>query len=416
MAARARFLAILLLAAAPAARAETVTAVGGVSLEGRVTALSADGRLLIEPVRRGAQPARVPLAEVVEIRYDRPAADSVAEVSAPRTIHFENGDVLQGDVLALEGESLVLSAPHLGRLAVPLAAVRGVWHPRQGVPAAALARAREALAAAEGSAEDVLFLANGDAVRGAIGKLAGGRLELEHLALKKRVVVDLHDVIALRFARVAGAAAPAAPRGPVAGLELRDGSRLSGPLAEASTERLRLAWVGGQKLSVPLRDLARVTFRGGRLVWLSDLEPAAREEQPLLGPDFRLSPDRTPAGRELCIAGRSFRRGLATRSVSRYTWKLAGGYAAFESHIGLDDGAGDGADGCVRFRVLVDGVEKFNSGPVRGGEPPRYVRAELAGAKELTLCVDAAEDLDLADSADWAEAHLIRPAETEDKK
>jgi hypothetical protein len=405
-------LACALLAAAGASvRAETVMAVGGVSIEGRLTGLDGEGRLAIEPVRQGGQTMRLPLTEVVEIRYDRLAGDSLAETAAPRIILFGNGDSLQGDVLFLEGESLVLTAPRLGRLSVPVSTVRGVWHQRQGVAAAVEERAREMLkgggGAGEGAAEDALLLASGDVARGAIARLAAGRVELEHLELKKRVLVDLHDVIALRFASVGGAPAPGPAERPVAQLELRGGSRLSGVLLEASTERLTVSWHGGQKLAVPVRDLVRVSFRGGRLIWLSDLEPAAREERPILGPEFKLLCDRTAGGRPLSIGGVEFRRGLSTRVASRYVWKLPGACEAFESHLGVDDAAGASGGGLVRFRVLVDGTERFDSGPVRGGEAPRYVRVDLAGARELTLCVEAAGDLDLAGFADWAEAHLI---------
>lgn len=421
-AARAALAAALLAAAlAPRARGETVLGVGGLVVEGRVRELE-PGALVVETGGGGrAPPVRVALEDLVEIRYGaaRTAAEEAEAVSvAPRTILFENGDRVEGDLVRIELDRLLLATPRLGALSVPLPRLRGVLHERQGVPEAVRAAARAAVEGDAAAPEDVLFLASGDRLAGAIGTLAGGRVEMEHLALQKRVVVDLHDVIALRFARVSGPA-PETGRGEpgvIARLEMRDGSRLSGPLVGASSEKLRIAWLAGAgergappPLAVPVREIESVSFRGGRLAWLSDLEPGAREETPLLGARFSLARDRTTTGRTLSIAGRSFRRGLATRSRSRYTWALPGAFEAFESYIGIDDEAGASGQGRAVFRVLVDGAEKYDSGPVRGGEEARYVRVALAGAKELTLCVDEGEELDLADLADWAEAHLVRP-------
>ncbi len=403
--------ALLLISATlvPSARAETVLGIGGLAVEGRVVKLDAEGRLVIEPARQGAT-VRVALAEVAEINYA--SAGGSTEVQSSRTIVFNNGDRLQGDVVGLKDGKLHLTNPRLGRLAAPLGELRGFLHPRKGVAAKLTERVRAAVTSEAGVTEDVLYLANGDCARGVIHKLAGGRVEFEHLLLKKRVMIDLHDAIGLRFASIPGEKRPAEAEagGVIAVLETRDGSRLSGPLRSASSEKLTIAWVGGISLAVPVRDLRRAAFRGGRLVWLSDLEPAKRSEVPLLGPRFRLSLDHTSAGKELAIAGRRFRRGLATRSKSSYTWRLAGHFDYFESYLGIDDGAGSEGEGCVVFRVLVDGKEKFNSGPVRGAGTARYVRVDLNGAKELKLCVDEGKGLDLADHAVWAEAHLIRPA------
>ena len=46
---------------------------------------------------------------------------------------------------------------------------------------------------------------------------------------------------------------------------------------------------------------------------------------------------------------------------------------------------------------------------MRGGEKPKPLNLSVAGVKRLTLAVEAGEDLDLADHADWADARLIRP-------
>jgi len=73
--------------------------------------------------------------------------------------------------------------------------------------------------------------------------------------------------------------------------------------------------------------------------------------------------------------------------------------------IGIDDET-DGRGDCV-FKVLVDGDEKFSQ-RVKATDKPRAIRVPLSGASRVELIVEAGEDLDIADHANWAEARLIR--------
>jgi endo-alpha-N-acetylgalactosaminidase len=78
----------------------------------------------------------------------------------------------------------------------------------------------------------------------------------------------------------------------------------------------------------------------------------------------------------------------------------------FESLVGIDDSTLGG--GSVRFRVLIDGKEKFASPIIRGGDTPLPVSVDVTGAKELELLVDYADRADVLDHADWLNARLIR--------
>ena len=60
----------------------------------------------------------------------------------------------------------------------------------------------------------------------------------------------------------------------------------------------------------------------------------------------------------------------------------------------------------MRFRVLVDGQEKFASPILRGGDPPVPVSVDLTGAKKLELVVDYADRADVLDHADWLDARI----------
>ena len=82
-------------------------------------------------------------------------------------------------------------------------------------------------------------------------------------------------------------------------------------------------------------------------------------------------------------------------------------YAMFPIlHDKRDDRAG--SLGNVSFKVLVDGEARFESPAMGSNEPPRLVDVDLAGGKLLILITEFAERGDVQDSADWAEARIIR--------
>ncbi|NLF10042.1 MAG: hypothetical protein GX594_18995 [Pirellulaceae bacterium] len=61
----------------------------------------------------------------------------------------------------------------------------------------------------------------------------------------------------------------------------------------------------------------------------------------------------------------------------------------------------------MRFRVLVDGREKYAGPILRDGEPPVPVEVDLTGAKRMELVVDYADRADVLDRADWLDARIV---------
>ena len=93
-------------------------------------------------------------------------------------------------------------------------------------------------------------------------------------------------------------------------------------------------------------------------------------------------------------------------SAARLTYNLDQPYKSFQAELAVDDSASGG--GSVRFRVFVDGQEKFTSETIRGGMKPMPINVDLPGAKQLDLVVDYADRADVLDRADWLNARLIK--------
>jgi len=106
------------------------------------------------------------------------------------------------------------------------------------------------------------------------------------------------------------------------------------------------------------------------------------------------------------IGDQSFDQGIGVHSRSVLTYDVPQGFRQLAATIGIDEAVG--SQGNVIFRVLADGKEVFNSGPVTGRDVPRPLLASIGGARQIQLIVEFGDDLDIGDQADWAEVRLIR--------
>ena len=121
---------------------------------------------------------------------------------------------------------------------------------------------------------------------------------------------------------------------------------------------------------------------------------------------WRVMQDRAVSDAPMRIAGVEYARGLGVHADSTLTFNLDGKFSSLHVVPGPDDGH----NGQVVMRILVDGNEVYSSGVVssRNKAAPQTVQVPLAGAERLSLRVDASEDGQGGDHANWAEAYLIQ--------
>lgn len=204
---------------------------------------------------------------------------------------------------------------------------------------------------------------------------------------------------------------PASPaqglvEGAAVGVDLVDGGRLFGLLRGLDAANCSLETSPGRRLTLPLACLAEIAVDDGRARYLSDIEPVLAQESSAFGDELGLAwphrRDLAVTGTPLQAGGRTWRRGLGVHAPSRLTYALGGEWRSLRGRVAIDDGVLRlAARGSVVFRVLVDGELRFDSGVVRGGDAPRSLEVDLAGAREVVLEVDMDGDHFVADRADW---------------
>ncbi|WP_294063115.1 NPCBM/NEW2 domain-containing protein [Sphingomonas sp.] len=116
--------------------------------------------------------------------------------------------------------------------------------------------------------------------------------------------------------------------------------------------------------------------------------------------------DSTPYSEQLGIAGRRFDTGIGVLANSRLEVRNAG-YRRFTALVGVDDSARDRSQP-VTFEVYADGRLVTRSRPMRFGEAPAPLAADVAGAKLVELVARTPGAPRFPDPVTWAEAALRR--------
>ncbi len=114
-------------------------------------------------------------------------------------------------------------------------------------------------------------------------------------------------------------------------------------------------------------------------------------------------PGKTPL--PLQIKDRTYTRGLGTHAAGEIVIDLNGYYEAFESEVGLQPIGGTGS---VVFQVYMDGKKLFDSGVMHDSDAPRQIAVSVKCGEKLRLIVTDAGDGITCDTANWANARLLR--------
>jgi hypothetical protein len=250
---------------------------------------------------------------------------------------------------------------------------------------------------------DAVLMTNGDRAEGEIVDVKDGKVQLRVRDVP--VSLDLERVKAITFARAEPPVA--ATSGLLVALDLGANERLTARWAGLEGENLKLQPAWGGTLEIPLLAVSRLEVKNGKLVYLSDLKPTEATQIPYLDGEYPFRANQTVAGRPLRLAGKTYRRGLGVHSRSLLRYALDGNFKTFAAVLGLDSEVG--SHGSVIFRVFGDDKQLFESPVVRGGDDPIEISLDVSRVIALRLEVDYADNGDIADHADWADARLLRP-------
>lgn len=400
-------LAPLLLAAALARAGEEATSgavevelVEGEKLKGDLVEIEA-GEIRVRTAE--GREERVRLADIVRLAPQEAAKDLPGEGSAGIEVLLvlRTGETLRGRLVVAATDAVVARTKSLGKITVPLKSLAGLAFGdgrSKGDLVALLARG-------EVGKKDRLYTASGDRIEGIVEGFSGDGLRFDSDLGK--IPYRFEGLQAVAFGALAEA--PKLPDRTYALARLDEGDLACDP-AGIELGVLKLAALAGFECAAPLGAVREIAVRNGRLVHLSEVDPAKVETKSFIeGLPFvwDVRRDANALGRPLKLGSRTYERGLGTHAYTRLTYPLDGAYARFSALVGLDaEAAGPGSK--ASFQVLLDGETAFEAVLSRA-DAPRPVALDLAGAKELVLVVDFGPDGgDQGDVVDWADARLVK--------
>ncbi|NLR93321.1 NPCBM/NEW2 domain-containing protein [Flammeovirga agarivorans] len=119
---------------------------------------------------------------------------------------------------------------------------------------------------------------------------------------------------------------------------------------------------------------------------------------------WRVMNDLSIVGKKISINGETYEKGLGVHSDSKIVFPIKDSYKSFV----VTPGANDSHHGLIRMRILVDGNEVYNSGPLKSSDQsPKELLLDVKGRKELTLIVDKEDDNNGGDHASWGNAFFL---------
>jgi hypothetical protein len=421
--------------------------VDGTGFEGALVSVAMDGEILFRgeiaghpPAEAGSPGRAFQVRDVV--RWGNPvmARGGAIVVTANGGRLVTAAEWAGGGAVRFADEKFIMLSPLFGEVPLERGQVRGVvFAPTRGLQEREklLERVQDAFASAGGEGNgktepspvpslkmrgnaktDVVYLSNGDLVRGQVLGIERGSMTIgteagtAKLPLSRvdAVVVGGHfsvDHVPLEASRKSSAVEHEAQYS----VGLRDGTLLYATTIFADEKTLQLKTGDGVSLvGGSVNDVVYLQSLNGRIRYLSDLAPVGYRHVPYLNLEWPLKRDRNALGGPLVADGKRYVKGLGMHSAGRVSYRLDGKYKRFEAAVAIDDSA-EGR-GSVTFAVYVvrDGKlsEAYKSDIMRGGEAPQRVSVDVAGAEGITLVVDFAERGDEMDRADWLDARVIR--------
>jgi hypothetical protein len=387
-------------------RAEEIWLFNDKRIYGLVEKVTADGKIAV--FLPSSKQIEIPLSHIISIHFL--GRNALLIQSGTQEFRLTDGSTLRGQILGNTGNKVQIDTAMAGILDMDLAYAQGFLSlPMVGLHSLKAEELVLGETTGRGLIKDLVIDRRGSEVAGVIRSLERTTLNLD--------IDDLLQVKPLRILYIKGVRLADATRRKLKGwtgdvrvsVQGRDNSRVLGELSDIRFNQwaMNVEWHPQSPVDMSVDEISLVRVLGGRVQYLSQLQPVAVTETTVLVPPQPYQLDRNCQRGSLFIAGKRYPWGIGVHADSELTFAINKQFKEFRADIGIDSSAED--RGSVIFEILGDGKSIYRSPVVRGTDKqPRAVNVPIVGLSELTLKVTNADDLDLGDIANWGAARVLK--------
>jgi hypothetical protein len=337
------------------------------------------------------QPSVLPWQNVLELSQ---SANPASPAAGRMRLCFASGDVLSGEPMGLNNDTLQWNSARMSEIDVPLDQLLGIVV--AGASPSDLDQTR---------ADDVIRLANGDTTHGIVTQIAPAGVTIQSGDTTPTLSWD--SIAAVLFS----SATTHSPAGHGPMFRLHFVGEESVTVAGISMEGDKITAILDEKNSRPIDPwvLTGIEQIDGPISWLTSRKPAENIYKPFFSENFPTRFDRTVAdGKPIREKYPAFHHGIGCHAYSKLTYDLDGNYAAFRTQFAIDS---DSPLADATVRIYLDNKPVFERKNVEAGPIYPVVTIPLAGAKKLSLEVDYGQNYGTEDRFVWLDPALVRTAQ-----
>jgi len=257
--------------------------------------------------------------------------------------------------------------------------------------------------------KDVVYLANKDHMDGILANIDTNRLQLAMEGADAPTDVTLDSVAAIAFG---GAAAPRSVPPLSVRFNFVSGTTYTVPMNAAaqsfnwSINKITIKDTAGEEHAIFGDALSSVDVLGGRVVYLTELDPASEEQVSLLGSRWPMQVNRNVLAQPLRVARQDYSRGIGVHAKSTLNYTLDGTFDTLSLRVGLDDSAAPYGEAIAV--ILLDDKPLWKSELFKPGDISPELNLPIAGGKRLQLIAAPGARLDVLSRVDWLNVALRR--------
>jgi len=378
------------LVSASCLHAADLRTLAGKTLSGSVVAIS-DKEITI---RTDKEVVTTPLHQVLVL--DLQTVRQLSPATRRTEVRLLDESLLHCNDIAFKGNQVTLKLLGGQEVALPLASIVSIFRDAQDPQ---LHKEWDKIAGAKVKGDRAVLVRAGE-----LNEVEGTFGDVDPQGKKIQFRVDSGNVLAAALDNLRGLIfyrTEGVPETLVCTVFDTDGNTLAASKVALEGGNFTVMTAVGARIVYAPQALARLDYNRGKLMYLSDLEPARVVEQLHGEPLAHYRRDTNLDGQPIFLAGRQQAKGLALHSHTELEYNLGGKYKEFKALLGVDSRAEAESQPLVRALVSIecDGEKRFSK--VITAQRVEPLTLNIRDVQRLRIIVQSADAANVLNSYDY---------------